>query len=72
VLEILPALSSGLYYTSISRIETHAAVNEKFTNQDNFIIWHDRLGHPGSNMMCEIIENPYAWTFNEEAEDSTI
>ena len=47
VLEMLPALSSGLYYTSISRIETHAVVNEKFTNQDNFIIWHDRLGNPG-------------------------
>ena len=59
VLEMLPALSSGLYYTSISRIETHAIVNEKFTNQDNFIIWHDRLGHPGSNMMHKIIENSH-------------
>ncbi|XP_070040385.1 uncharacterized protein [Nicotiana tomentosiformis] len=59
VLEMLPALSSGLYYTSISKIETHAIVNEKFTNQDNFIIWHDRLGHPGSTMMRKIIENSH-------------
>ncbi|XP_070033032.1 uncharacterized protein [Nicotiana tomentosiformis] len=59
VLEILPALSSGLYYTSISKIKMHAIVNEKFTNQDNFIIWHDRLGHPGSTMMRKIIENSH-------------
>ena len=59
VLEMLPVLSSGLYYTSISRIETHTVVNEKFTNQDNFIIWHDRLSHPGSNMMRKIIENSH-------------
>ncbi|KAK2376223.1 putative mitochondrial protein [Trifolium repens] len=57
VLEKLPALSSGLYYTYISTIEAHVIVNPKFTNQNKFIVWHDRLGHPGSIMMRKIIEN---------------
>lgn len=53
--EKLPAFSSGLYYTYISMVETNILVNQKFTN--NFTIWHDRLGHPGSIMMRRIIKN---------------
>ncbi|KAJ9556307.1 hypothetical protein OSB04_010921 [Centaurea solstitialis] len=52
VLEKLSMYSSGLYYTKISAIET----NMKFMDQENFILWHDRLGHPGSVMMRKIIE----------------
>jgi len=26
-------------------------VNQKFTNQNEFLFWHDQLGHPGSIMM---------------------
>lgn len=55
VLEKLPAFSTGLYYTKISAIEAHSILNQKFT--DDFTIWHDRLGHPGSVMMRKIIEN---------------
>ena len=57
ILEKLPAFSSGLYYTYISTIETNLTVNQKFTNHDKFVIWHDRLGHPGSIMMRKIVEN---------------
>ena len=57
ILEKLPAFSSGLYYTNIRMIESYTVVNQKFTN--NFKIWHDRLGHPGSIMMRKIIENSY-------------
>ena len=32
-------------------------VEQKFTNHSNFIIWHDRLGHPGSVMMRKIINS---------------
>ena len=53
----LPVFSSGLYYTNISTIEAHAIVNQKFTDENNFIVWHDRLGHPGSIMMRRIIKN---------------
>jgi hypothetical protein len=58
VVEKLPAFSSGLYYTYISAIEAHVIVNQKFTNNNNkFVVWHDRLGHPGSIMMRKIIKN---------------
>ena len=60
--EKLPALSSGLYYTSISTVESHAVVNKRFTNFNDFIIWHDRLGHPEFNMMRTIIENAHGHT----------
>ena len=40
--EKLPALSSELYYTSsISTVESHDIVNKRFTNFNDFIIWHD-------------------------------
>jgi len=57
VVEKLPAFSSGLYYTYIGTNESHAVVNQKFTDHGNFVVWHDRLGHPGSIMMRKIIDN---------------
>ncbi|KAJ9547214.1 hypothetical protein OSB04_019757 [Centaurea solstitialis] len=56
VLEKLSMYSSGLYYTKISTIETNMVINQKFIDRENFILWHDRLGHPGSVMMRKIIE----------------
>ncbi|KAJ9561391.1 hypothetical protein OSB04_006551 [Centaurea solstitialis] len=56
VLEKLSMYSSGLYYTKISAIETNMVINQKFMDRENFILWHDRLGHPGSVMMRKIIE----------------
>ena len=41
ILEKLPLFSSGLYYRNISTIEAHAIVNQKFTDENNFIVWHD-------------------------------
>lgn len=57
VLEKLPALSSGLYYTHISTIETNVMVSQELADKNKFTVWHDRLGHPGSTMMQRIIEN---------------
>lgn len=57
VLEKLPTLSSGLYYTYISTTEAHTTVNQNFKNNDKVLIWHDRLGHPGYIMMRKLIEN---------------
>ncbi|KAJ9561443.1 hypothetical protein OSB04_006603 [Centaurea solstitialis] len=56
VLEKLSMYFSGLYYTKISAIETNMVINQKFMDRENFILWHDRLGHPGSVMMRKIIE----------------
>ncbi|KAG8475739.1 hypothetical protein CXB51_032489 [Gossypium anomalum] len=55
IVEKLPAFFTGLCYTKISSIETHTIVNQKFAN--DFVLWHDRLGHPGLIMMRKIIEN---------------
>jgi hypothetical protein len=57
ILEKLSALSSGLYYTTIRSIESHAVMHQKCSNPKMFMLWHDRLGHPGSIMMRRIIEN---------------
>ena len=64
--EKLPAFSSGLYHTNIGVVESHAIVNKRFTTSNDFFIWHDRLGHPGSNMMCRIIENSNGHTLKNK------
>ena len=56
ILEKLPSLSSGLYYTRINSIESNYVVDQKLLDPKSFILWHDRLGHPGATMMRRIIE----------------
>ena len=58
-MEKLPAFSSGLYHTTIKPIESYVVVNQKFNDLKVFVIWHDRLGHPGSSMMHRIIEHSH-------------
>ena len=55
ILESIPALSTGLYHTKVSMIEANATFNKEAI--ENFTLWHDRLGHPGSNMMRKLILN---------------
>ncbi|KAM2145223.1 hypothetical protein COP2_047875 [Malus domestica] len=57
ILEKLHGLSSGLYYTYIKTVETHAVMNQKFMDSKVYMLWHNRLGHPGSTMMRIIITN---------------
>lgn len=57
ILKKLPTLSSGLYYAEIYASEAHSIVNQKFTDPKTFVLWHDRVGHPGSIMMRRILEN---------------
>jgi hypothetical protein len=59
ILEKLPAFSSGLYYTTIRIIESHAVMHQKCSNPKMFMLWHDRLGHPGTIMIRRIIENSH-------------
>ena len=49
--EKLLTLPSGMYYTFIKAIETNHVMNPKFNDTKSFILWHDRLGHPGATMM---------------------
>ena len=55
VLESISALSTGLYHAKVSMIEANATFNKEAIN--NFTLWHDRLGHPGSTMMRKLILN---------------
>jgi hypothetical protein len=56
ILERIPSLPSGLYYTYIKPV-LHVTYKMIFQNVDTFQIWHDRLGHPGVWMMRKIIGN---------------
>jgi GAG-pre-integrase domain len=57
ILEKMEALSSGLYCTNISSIESNMVSNQKLHDTKIFTLWHDRLGHPGNIMLRRIIEN---------------
>ena len=71
IIEKMQAMSSGLYSTYISRIESNmvanpklvvtnkklAVTNKKLVDPKLFTLWHDRLGHPGNIMMRRIIES---------------
>ena len=64
--EKLPTLSFGLYFSNIDIVESHAVVNKRFTESNDFIIWHDRLGHPDYNMIRKIIENSHGHTLKNQ------
>ena len=57
ILEQLPSLSCGLYQTTIRSIESYVVMNQKFNDSNAFILWHERLGHPGISMMRRIVQN---------------
>ncbi|KAM1778054.1 hypothetical protein PS1_044952 [Malus domestica] len=57
ILEKLHGLSSGLYCTYIKTVEAYTVMNQKFIDSKVYMLWHDRLGHPGSTMMRRIITN---------------
>ena len=57
ILEQLSSLSCGLYQTTIRSIESYAVMNLKFNDSNAFLLWHERLGHPGISMMRRIVQN---------------
>ena len=59
IMEKLTTFSFGLYYTNIKLIESYVVVNQKFNDPKNFILWHDRLGHPRILIMQRIIEQSH-------------
>ena len=58
-IEKLSATSSRLYHTTIKPIESYVIVKKNFNYSKTLVLWHDRLGHPGSLMMQRIIEYSY-------------
>jgi hypothetical protein len=63
ILEMIPSLPSGLYYTYIKLIP-HVAYKVIFQNVDAFTTWHERLGHTGVGMMRKIIGNSSGHNLN--------
>ena len=59
IMEKLPAISSGLYHTTIKPIESYFFFNQKFNDPKVFVIWHEGLGHPRFSMMHQIIEHSH-------------
>ena len=57
ILEQLRSLSCGFYHTTIRSIESYAIMNQKFNDSNAFLLWHERLGHPGISMMRRIVQN---------------
>jgi hypothetical protein len=63
ILEIIPSLPSGLYYTYIKPVP-HVAYKVIFQNVDALTTWHERLGHPRVGMMRKIIGNSSGHNLN--------
>lgn len=65
ILKKLRALSSGLYYTTISNFESHSVTSKttksspKLSDPKTLLLWHDRLGHPGATMLKKIGDNSF-------------
>ena len=59
ILEQLISSSYGLYQITIRHLESHAVMNQKFNDPKAFLLWLERLGHPGLSMMCSIVQNSY-------------
>ena len=55
ILEKLRSLECGLYLTTINTIESYAILNPKFSNSTPIVLWHERLGHPGTSMLRRIL-----------------
>ena len=55
----MPTLSSRLYYTTITTIESNMLMSQQLFQPNIFMFWHDRLEHPRSTMMRRIIENSH-------------
>ena len=62
ILEKLLSQSSGLYLTTVRIIESYADARN-FCESDSYKLWHDRLGHPGRDMMICILKNSHGHPF---------
>ena len=63
ILEKLLSQSSGLYLTRIRIIESYVVTKQDLWDFDSYKLWHDRLGHPGRDMMIRILRNSHGHPF---------
>lgn len=63
ILEQLMCRSSGLYLTIIRIIESNNVFQDNLLDSDTYRLWHDRLGHPGRDMMIRILKTSHGHPF---------
>ncbi|KAJ9544182.1 hypothetical protein OSB04_023889 [Centaurea solstitialis] len=63
ILEKLIGQSNGLYLTTIRVIESYYVINNGILNSDIYKFWHDRLGHPGRDIMIRVLKNTHGHPF---------
>ena len=63
ILEKLICQTSGLYFTTIRVIESYSVTNNELWDNDIYRLWHDRLGHPGRDMMIRVLKNTHGHPF---------
>jgi hypothetical protein len=63
ILERIPSLPFGLYYTYI-KLVPHVLYKVIFQNVDAFTTWHECLEHHGVGMMRKIIDNSTCHNLN--------
>ncbi|KAM1645147.1 hypothetical protein ACFXTN_006338 [Malus domestica] len=57
--EKLERLPSGLHIITICGIEAHSVAGPMPEFQDTLLLWHDRLGHHGRDMMRRILKSSH-------------
>ncbi|KAM1391009.1 hypothetical protein ACFX2I_018765 [Malus domestica] len=57
--EKLERLPNGLYIITIRSIEAHSMAGPMPKFSDTLLLWHDRLGHPGCDMMRRIFKSSH-------------
>ncbi|KAK9927808.1 hypothetical protein M0R45_024974 [Rubus argutus] len=63
ILEKFMCISSGLYSTTIRAIESNNVIRDDLFDSDTYWLWHDRLGHPGREMMIRILKTSHGHPF---------
>ena len=72
ILEKLSELSSGLYYTTISNVESHLIMSKTtksspmLTNSKTLKLWHDRLGYSWATMLRKIVDNSFGHSLKNQ------
>ncbi|KAM1172137.1 hypothetical protein ACFX2G_022752 [Malus domestica] len=57
--EKLERLPNGLYIATIRGIKAHSVASPMPEFPDTLLLWHDRLGHPGHDMMHRILKSSH-------------
>ena len=63
ILEKFMCISSGLYSTTIRAIESNHVIRDDLLDSDTYWLWHDRLGHPGRDLMIRILKTSHGHPF---------